>query len=346
MSRSLAHVEEIVAINPIPNADAIEVATVLGWNVVVKKGEFKVGDKVIYIEIDSIVPENPMFEFLRKRDWKVKTIKLRGQLSQGLIIPLDSVKPKYHKVGTDVTNVLGITKKDDSEAPSKPVKRSKFVKWLLRFKFFRWLILKPKKVSKNAFPSWVRKTDETRVQNMGWILEDKKPFVVTEKVDGCSATYTLKGKKFVIASRNRVAAEDSVYYEIANKFNIEHILKKLFVNCNAKDHVTIQGEIIGPKIQGNKYGLEEPNFYVFNVIIDGKRMSTPEADTICTETFGLNFVPVLDTNFILPDAMEEMLVYADGKSCLANILREGVVIRRDDISFKAVSNRFLLKNDE
>ena len=351
--RSLAHVEEIVAIDPIENADAIEVATVLGWKVVVKKNEFKVGDKVIYIEIDSIVPETPYFEFLRNKNFKVKTIKLRGQISQGLIVPITLVPSKYHKVGTDVTNVLKITKRDDSEAPRviDKKKHCKFVKWLLRFRFFRWLFTLGKKSKKDAFPSWVRKTDETRIQNIPHVLKDKeRRYVVTEKVDGCSATYTLKKSgfkyKYVVASRNRVADKDSVYHIISEKYNLEELLKTLFVCLDAHDHVTIQGEIIAPKVQGNKYKVQEPDFYVFNVIIDGERLCTMNAKFVVDKC--LKFVPILDSWFELPDTVEEMLAMADGKSQLTDTLREGFVIRSDDgdVSFKVVSNKFLLKNNE
>lgn len=170
-------------------------------------------------------------------------------------------------------------------------------------------------------------------------------------MDGCSATYTLKrdGSKFkyVVASRNRVADQDSVYHVVSKKYNLETKLKTIFYVCEAKDNVTIQGEIIGPKIQGNKYKRDEPEFFVFNVIVDGVRMSTSLGYNIAT-AYGLRHVPIIDGNFILPDTVDEMLKLADGKSLLADTLREGFVIRSLDgkTSFKAVSNKFLLKNNE
>ena len=161
--RALAHIEEIMSLSPIEGADRIEVAQVLGWKVVVKKGEFQVGEKVVYIEIDSRVPaSNPYFSFLQDRKYKVKTIKLRGQISQGLIVPMDVLPRADYNIGDDVTDVLGITKIEDSFRPrnersseemrlrqSHPrLMRAKWFKKLMKYEWFRKLAYKfllPKK---------------------------------------------------------------------------------------------------------------------------------------------------------------------------------------------------------
>lgn len=210
--RKLAHIEIIEALNPIEGADKIEVAQVLGWQCVVKKGEFKVGDKVIYVEVDSVMPEKPEFEFLRDRKFRVRTIKLRGQISQGLILPL-SVLDNYLEVpagiekikkaltsGDDVTDYLKITKylspseRDEITQQERNIANDKnrLRKFMMRYSWFRKLFLNKK--SKLGFPYWVPKTDEERIQNIPHVLEQfkDKEVYVTEKLDYQSFTATGK----------------------------------------------------------------------------------------------------------------------------------------------------------
>ena len=345
--RKLAHIERVTNIRPIEGADRIEQVNVLGWNVVIKKGEFKEGDKCVYIEIDSICPDKPHFEFLRDRNFKVKTIKLKGVVSQGLILPLSILPKGDYVVGDDVTEVLGITKHDDSEIntfPNRPVKKYKWFKRLW-YKFFH------KKKKKSSFPSWVKKTDETRIQNMPHILNHGGKFVVTEKVDGCSATFTLRKKLFgfeyLVCSRNRVADKNSAYTEISEKYRIEEVLKSIYKQLGGKyKYLTIQGEIVGPRIQGNKYNLEEYDLYVFNFLVGGKLLPTPQTHHLM-RIFGIKHVPILGL-IELPNTVDEMVKLADGTSQLYNTPREGLVLRynspKDDVSFKVISIEFLLKH--
>lgn len=215
--RALAHVETIVDIQPIENADKIEVATVLGWKVVISKADnFHVGDKVVYIEIDSKVPERPEFEFLRDRKFRVRTIRLRGQYSQGLILPMSILGGKDYAVGTDVTKELGITyyiPEDNIRKADKLPKSMKYQSMAARHKElfkkqpFRWLmkrawgremlfwIFGKKKDKPKSFPTkfaFIHKTDETRIEAMPWLLGYDKPLIVTEKLDGTSSTYILE----------------------------------------------------------------------------------------------------------------------------------------------------------
>lgn len=221
--RKLAHVERIVDIKPIPNADKIEVATVLGWQVVIKKGEFSSGEQVVYIEIDSRVPDDiPYFSFLKDRNYKVKSIKLRKQVSQGLIVPMSLLPEGEYQDGDDVTDILRIKKIEDNYVQPKVPKevqlkqrhkkltQNKVFQWFMKYAWFRSIAFKvliPKKKKKN-WPEWIIKTDEERVQNMPWVLENKRPFSVTEKLDGTSATYSLhkEGRKWkmYVCSRNVV----------------------------------------------------------------------------------------------------------------------------------------------
>lgn len=377
--RALAHVEEIMSLSPIEGADRIEVAQVLGWKVVVKKGEFQVGDKVVYIEIDSRVPaDNSYFSFLQDRKYKVKTIKLRGQISQGLIVPLDVLPRANYNVGDDVTEILGITKIEDvslkKEIDTKEVRlrkshkklaKQKWFKYMMRFSWFRELAYKfllPKK-KKSGWPTWVVKTDSERIQNMPWILKNKDTkFFVSEKCDGSSTTFTLykdKGKlKFMVCSRNVVqdtpdkksylndvnGIEGNAYWEVAFKYDIEKKMRELFTELGAQNNLTIQGELIGPGVQKNKYQLKEREFKAFNLYVDEKYINLKDMEQIM-KSKNIPTVPMIDFNYTLPDTLEELMKYSTGKSQLYNTLREGYVFKNYDgsINFKCVSDEFLLK---
>lgn len=371
--RKLAHVEKIVDIRPIPNADKIEVATVLGWQVVIKKGEFKPGDRVVYIEIDSRVPkDNPYFAFLQDRNYKVKSIKLRKQVSQGLIVPMSLLPEGVYQDGDDVTDLLGITKiEEDYVQPKvskevqlkqrhKKLTQNKVFQRFMKFKWFRKIAFKtliPKKKKKN-WPDWIIKTDEERCQNMPWVLENKAPFIVSEKIDGTSSTFSLHKEerkwKFYVCSRNVVQDTPdhknyytnlgNVYWEMAEKYDIENVLRTLAKHMNVSEYITVQGEIIGEGIQKNKYKLTGRDLYLFNLIIDGDRMSSFVASEIMGAK-GMKWVPILEQDYILPDTIDELMEFSTGKSTLNDTLREGCVFRNyeEEISFKCVSNEFLLK---
>jgi hypothetical protein len=349
-------------LRPIEGADKIECAEILGWEVVVKKGEFAVGQKVVYIEIDSIVPDRPEFEFLRDRKFRVRTIKLRKQISQGLALPIDILPKEVYNIDDDVTEILGVKKYDpqaevEIKLMQEKLERSnnKIVKFLSRYSFFRKLFFKPKK---GSFPSFIHKTDETRIQNIPSILEKEKDtrFIVTEKLDGQSATYflvkdkkTLFGKQkyiFGVCSRNLLLSveDNSSYWTIARQVGIRKVLENLIGD---KQFVAIQGEILGEGIQGNKYKVSGYDFYAFNLIFPNGRINSVSAEFALRKE-GIKFVPILDEDFRLKSTVAEMVEYAKGKSTLLPTLREGVVIRSidKDVSFKVINPEFLLKNEE
>lgn len=363
--RKLASVQRIVDLRPIDKADAIEVAQVLGWECVVKKSEFKVGDMVVYIEVDSVVPDRPEFEFLRDRKFRVRTIKLRGQVSQGLVLPM-SVLPmtKIYVEDEDVTNILGIKKYDpQAEAENKLVEQkiatnnNRIHKFFSKYPWYRKLFFKPKK---SGFPSFIKKTDEDRIQLFPHICENERDtvFTVTEKLDGQSGTYFLVknpkkwyqfGKNtytFGVCSRNlHLPKEDnSSYWTIARQYKIKQVLESLIGD---KQFVVLQGEIIGDKIQGNKYKINGYDFYAFNLIYPDYNVPTGISVEILSD-YGIKFVPILTVNFKLKDTIKECVQYAKGKSTLLPVLREGVVVRNYEkgISFKIINPDFLLKNDE
>lgn len=354
--RKLASVRRIADIRPIEGADKIEVCVVDGWECVVKKDEgFKIGDLIVYIEVDSILPERKEFEFLRDRKFRVHTIKLRKQISQGLVLPLSILPNKSYREGDDVTNVLNIKKYDPQAEREKAMlekntmkTKNIVIKFLLRFKWFRKMYIKPRK---GGFPSWIVKTDEERIQNKVKMFEIERDlrteFCATEKLDGQSATYYIKryGKKleFGVCSRNikLSKADNSSYWTIARQYNIENVLKNIIDDA---DSVVLQGEIIGEGIQGNKYKISGYDFYAFNLIINGKKQDQSIMDILLKQQ-GIKSVPVIYDHIALKETIPETVSYAKGNSVLLpSQKREGLVFRNYDrnISFKVINPEFLL----
>ena len=386
--RALAYIVKIDEILPIENADKIEVARVGGWQVVVKKDEFKVGDLVVYIEVDSRVPsDKEEFAFLKDRKYKVKTIKLRGQVSQGLIMPVTILPEGEYPVGVDVTKALGIKKIEEEKpiinrsredrlknAHPSLVKKPWFKK-MMHYKWFRKLAFKfliPKRKSK-SFPTefeGVKITDQERCENMTWVLKDKRPFIVTTKIDGTSTTVVLDRRKrkedLWVCSRNvrqidrnmknyhSVDGDDNVYWQVVDKFNLVEFLREMCKRFNLR-WCAIQGETAGcsnggAKLQGDPHKFGELRFFGYDLIFpDRGKINVVEAKKLC-EDFGIEWVPIVDTNFILPDDFEEFKLQADGpcEAPGASGMREGYVYRLAEdcsFSFKNVSRKYLLKND-
>jgi RNA ligase (TIGR02306 family) len=331
MERKLASIRKITDIQPIPDADSIEVVVVGGWKVVTKKGEFNIGDLCVYCEIDSFLPILPQYEFLRKSSYKklstgeegfrLKTIKLRGQVSQGLVLPLN-VLPGGRELyeGMDVTEVLSITKYE----PPIPASLAGKVKGL--------------------FPSFLVKTNEERLQNLSleYPFDSSKKYYVTEKLDGSSVTFYFRNGEFGVCSRNLELLEtpDNTFWKVARELKIEEKLGTL------DDNICLQGELVGESIQGNPYKLSGQTVRFFNAYNIDKRsfLTLTELKNLMGQ-LSLEMVPVLDEDFTLPSTIEGMLNYAEDKSKLnSQFDREGVVVRSHDktVSFKAISNKFLL----
>lgn len=358
MSRKLASIKEIKAIYPIEGKDRIGLAEVDGWNVIVNKSDYKVGDKCVYCEIDSVLPETPTFEFLRSKNFRIKTMKMSGVISQGICFPLSILPQGDYKVDQDVTDIIGVKQYEDTMDNDKEVKNTptkKYPKFLMRFKLFRKLVL-PKKEAK-GFPTFISKTDETRIQNAPFYLTMNEKWTVTEKVDGQSGTFALVRHKskipfvkdkfeYIICSRNlRLWAKDnSSYWTVSDKYHIESVLRELI-----KDNkfVAIQGECVATNVQGNKYNVKETDLFVFNLIYPDGRVGSVEARDIVTK-LGMKFVPIIEELSDIPSTVNEVLDYAHGESKLYPTLREGLVFRSQDgrKSFKAVDPLFLLKHNE
>lgn len=376
--RQLATIRRVAEVLEIEGADRIELLIIDGWKVINPKGELKAGDLCVFFEIDSLLPlDNPAFAFLQGRNVKMvkeiitpdlshgipkgeivlavasstkaysrlKTMKMKGQISQGLAMPLsklplneESAEILYEADGNiDVTSLLGILKYD----PEEPSQGGSF------------------NGGKRAgtFPEFLRKTDQERVQNVKLERYEGMDFEVSMKLDGSSCTIYLKEGKIGVCSRNQEVEDgDNAFWKGARNAGLIQHLEGLRENIGyiaACDDIAFQGELLGPGIQGNKEKLEDFDIYVFDIwAITGQRYMTPALRRSYCELMGVKHVPVLEQNFKLEDVTKEwLLVWAEGPSLNAS-QREGLVFKANQYdrfgdlpSFKAISNKWLLKNE-
>ena len=331
--RAMATIRKIDSIDPIEGADAIEVATVGGWKVVVKKNEFKVGELAVYFEIDSWVP-NELAPFLTKgtepREYngvkgeRLRTVKLRGQISQGLLLPLE---PTCKNIESLLFEDLDVSVPLNVQKWERPI---------------------PAQLAgqvRGNFPALVPKTDQERIQNLSKqfdkFMEDT--WSVTEKLDGSSCTFYLDDEdQFHVCSRNLDLKEDenNSFWKTAKKYDIEGIMRR-----NSMKGMAIQGEMIGEGIQGNQYKVVL-DFYVYDMYNTriGEYILPSQLKAAC-ERLGLNHVPILAEGVTLVgSSIQTILSEAEGKSRLNGSEREGIVFKSESVhdrSFKVVSNRWL-----
>ena len=386
MERKLASIQRVIELFPIPGADFIEGCRVLGWEFVVKKDEFKPGDLGVFFEIDSLLPKDkPEFSFLESKKYRIKTVRFKSQVSQGLMLPLSAISYtnlSSYKEGDDVTELLGVIKHDPELAQERGG-------------------AKLGGGTKGKFPSFLRKTDEIRVQAIpGFLTRHKgKKFYYTEKCDGSSATYFLKTKvfgdsflygfhkrfgygkfarfvlpylkrffafirvfftkkEFGVCSRNLEIKEKDSYGDIRNDFwkmarklDLESKMRKFDMS-----DICIQGELLGPGIQKNKYKLKEHELRLFNAfnIATQKYLNYDQTIELANK-LGVEMCPILG-EFELSYSVAELVEMSKGHSVLnKDVLREGIVVRaikdgEDEeagrLSFKAINPDFLLKYNE
>jgi RNA ligase (TIGR02306 family) len=342
--RKLASIKPITYIKPIEGADAIECAIVDGgWPVVVKKGEYKVGDIAIYLEIDSWVPHK-LAPFLSKgqepREYngvkgeRLRTVKLRGQVSQGLLLPIELTF--WRDIGTDLTESLGIQKWE----PPIPAQLQGTMK--------------------GNFPHFIPKTDQERCQNLRKdIFETHKEeiYEVTVKLDGSSTTIYVKDGEVGVCSRNidLIETEGNSFWKAAREQNIIEPLLEL---CKEKgEEYAIQGELIGEGIQGNPEKIKGQRFYLFDIysITCGEYFKANVRYSILDKLKMLgadvDHVPIVDVDVRVAqayDSIDDLLEFAEGPSLNPQTKREGLVFKswESDFTFKAISNSYLLKHKD
>lgn len=355
--RKLVTFEQISSIRKHENADNLEIARVLGWDIVVRKGDFHEGEKCVYFSIDSFLPIRQEFEFLRATSFKkmddcegfrLRTLRLRGEISQGLLLPLSVFNLTGNETEEELTKIITVKKYE----PPIPAELSG--------------------VAKGTFPSFIPKTDQERVQNLigkiwgtGRTIEytdgdgnlvtkelppaTKRKYELTEKLDGSSTTYYNYNDNFGVCSRNYDLEEDenNTFWKVALKYDLKNKLKG--------KNVALQGELIGEGVQGNPYKLKGQDVYVFDIyLIDEKRYMNPEERTVFLKENipEILSVPLIAQNFDITYSLQELLEIAQGYSLLnPKQEREGLVFKEEGISkqrfsFKVLSNKFLLNQKD
>lgn len=376
MSRKLASVQKVLQVMPIEGADKIELVKILGWQCVVKKGVFKPGDIGCYIEIDSIVPPTTVFEFMKDRKYRVRSIKLRGQLSQGLFMSFSDLgitNTRRLKEDDDLTDFIGVKKwepPEDTGTIYQNKKRKSFW-WKLVYTIPFLAPFRKKCGTGASFPSHlVPKTDETRLQNFGpdfLIKYADLPISISQKMDGSSTTFILNNGKFSVASRNvwMIEKNDSNFWKVAIETNIADAMKKTF----GKRNICLQGEMCGPSIQDNKYKFDRLHYFLFGAFDSDKQVYfTPQEliDTylaLCENGAKIEIVPQIRVPSLgvrirdIGTTVEDWLRFVETRSDFnPETWNEGIVVRSLDnkpyavkgmeggrFSFKVINNQFLLQ---
>lgn len=332
MERKLASIQRIISLKPIEGADRLEVATVLGWQVIVRKGEFKPGDLCVYVEVDSILPDRPWSEFLRPRGFRIKTIKLKGQISQGICFPVSILEGEVPEEGTEVTEKLGITKYE----PPVPHHLEGQIK--------------------GNRPDFVPKTDEVRIQTVPRLVQEMSGVLcyVTEKLNGSSVSFFLKDGEFGLCSRRfqLLETKENAFWQAAHLLRIEDRLRDLGQN------IVLQGELVGPRVQKNYLKLPALDVYFFNAVaIDERRFLNAQEFFELIKSLGLKSVPVLRMPYVFNYLSVDEIVKDATRTSVLNpeALAEGIVIRpmqerysqvlRGRMSFKAINPEQLLKEE-
>lgn len=383
--RKLASIQRVVDVKKHPNADTLDLITVLGWQVVNKSGQLKVGDFCVFFEIDSILPKKPQFEFLEKTKYRIKTCKLRGEVSQGLVMPisiLESVKSDELVWDCDLETMqiskteLNLSSSDDLGLPNPvsteliPIEEGLDVtRYLGVEKYDREIQFWAKLGSqaKGNFPCFLSKTDAIRFQSLSRRHIEEfhgVRFAVSLKMDGTSFTCYLREGEFGVCSRNLELkpSEDtkSVYWFIAKKYELEAKLRK-FVEDNDLNisNIAIQGEICGPSIQKNPLRLTEPELFVFDVFdISSHSYLTHDNELRVCDALELPHVQIFDTSFVFDlgtHSVSYFLEMAKGNYFNTDNPREGLVFKavnnnfseglRDRMKFKIINNEYLLKTE-
>jgi len=340
--RKLASIQKIDKIQPIELADSICCVNVLGWQVVCRKDEVKLWDKVVYCEIDSLLPDIPLFEEIKKitsGTMRIRTVRMRGQVSQGICFPVSIVEyfgllPEDMIIGQDVTTAMGITKYEDV-LPDNLLGEAK-----------------------GYMPSEIPKSDIYRVQTMQDVLDKYEGTLCyeTEKLDGESITFYLKNNVFGVCSKevDFIESDKCLHWRLAKEMDMENKLRKISEVMLGTDF-SMQGEIIGEGIKKNKYKIKGQKVYFYNTFdIQKHRYFNYDEFVMVTNDLKLERVPVINDKLALPKDINELVALSNGRSLIYDTKREGIVIiplvEINDIigrvMFKVISPEFLIKHGE
>ena len=360
--RKLASIATIKTSVPVKNTDRLDVTRMegKGWNVITGRDEFKPGDLVVYFEIDSCLPIDPRYDFLKDRClknyregekvvysvYRIRSMKLRGIYSQGLILPLSSFPEiKEPKEGDDVTELLNVKLLGDLEQQYNP-----------SYKIGGEMM--------SDFPDWLEKTDEERIQNLEELFHNDEiknlEFEVTEKYDGASGTFVYAPEfstdPFFVCSRNirLKETEDNVFWTIAKKYGIREKLEGIYNQLGIS--YAIQGEVVGPGINSNRDKYETVDYFVFKVknITQNRWLTHEERYKFCAE-LGLKHVKVIEkaekvfSRFFNVESLLDFVEQQNNGLTDRKHMREGFVFKSlpaGALSFKAVSNKYLMKIGE
>ena len=327
----LASIQVITDIRPIEGADRIEAASVLGYQTVIKKGEFRPGDLCVWHEPDTVAPEKPEYEFLRKQKFRLKVSRFKGQVSQGLALPLAILPAGTYAVGDDATELTGLRKYE------KPLPHHLVG------------------VAKGGFPSWMPKTDEPNLRSFPEALAEftGRECVITQKVDGMSGTFYLRGGQFGVCTRNLELLDDpaSLFWRVAREQRLPEALAAL------GGDFALQGEVYGEGIQSNHLGIKGVSFAAFNLFdITTHFYAGHQA---LAEFCKAQNVPMVreiwrgEFRFTLPELVELAGAqdYAPGRPAEGIVIRpleeaRSRILESGRLSAKVISERYALKHGE
>lgn len=316
---NLATIQKVTNVRPCPNSDNLDLVQILGWQVVTKRNEFPEGSLCVYICIDTVLPDAPVFEFLRNKHFRIKPIRLRGEESAGICFPLSILSNfrtetwgkgyacddwAYLEEGNDITNWIGVKKYE------KPI---------------------PAELAGQAvggLPGFLIMTDEDNLRTYPDAIPElwSRPYYITRKDDGCSGTFFRKDSTFGVCSR-RIHLKDTEgngFWKMARKYNIEAALIAEWPN----DDIAAQGEVCGPGIQENHIGLTELELHIFNLFdIKSRRYLSYEILAAFCAKYNLSMVVTLNEGGAFGFTLEELVKFASEQKYPNGQPAEGIVIR-------------------
>ena len=315
MNENLATIQKIQEVNIHPNADALSIAKVLGWNVIIKKDEYKIGDLACYVCIDTVLPEKAEFEFLRNKHFRIQPIRLRKEPSNGILFPLSILPPREnpYQEDEDVTDLVGVIKYE------RPM---------------------PAQLMGDAhgtIPGWLIISDELSLRSYPDALVEMygRPYYTTVKYDGSSGNFFIKDNEFGVCSRriHLKESEGNSFWKMAKKYNVENALRTAFPNID----ISINAEVYGPGIQKNPLGITEIDMALYN-LFDIKHRVYLGYDALVkfSNEAGIPMVKVIDEGIMFGHNLEDLIKLSNEQKYPNGKPAEGIVVRSKDPFYSTV----------